>query len=389
MARKIISLVLSLLACILSLAGWDGMIQVKDAHYKNVDQELINPAADGSARALYRFLLGIYGERVVSGQYINEYEDFSAPQFRVDENDPNSPTTVFKANELRAVYGVTGAYPAMLGLDLSEIEIGRDCYSVEQAIEWHQAGGIVTLCWHWMAPTQTEGKRHFYTEQTDFNLSQALENPDSAEYKGLIRDIDMISAELQKLQEAGVPVLWRPLHEAGGGWFWWGASGPEAYKTLWNLMLDRMTNVHGLNNLIWVYNGQNPSWYVGDDRCDLIGDDPYYANRTAYVFDKANANRFKTSYKTSQNKMIAMTENDYVPNIDRMFQKNTKWLTFSTWCREFVCVMDTDAGWAVTTPEYSGKYAPADELRKVYQDERVLTLGRLNAAGGYAQAADQ
>ena len=364
------------------------MIQVDHAHYETVDRALINPDADEGAKALYQYLLESYGKRVISGQYINEYEDFSAPQFRVDESDPNSPSTVFKANELRAVYSVTGAYPAMLGLDLCEIETGRECYSIQQAIEWHKAGGIVTLCWHWMAPTQTEGKRHFYTEKTDFNLKQALENPGSAEYQGLLHDIDLICAELQKLQEAGVPILWRPLHEASGGWFWWGASGPKAYQSLWSLMYDRMTNVHGLNNLTWVYNGQDPKWYVGDERCDIIGDDPYYTNgsRVAYYFDSANANRFKTCYKTSQNKMIAMTENDFLPNLNRMFQKNTKWLTFCTWCREFVCVMDESAGWGVTTPEYSGKYASADELRTVYQDERVVTLERLNGSGGYGYA---
>lgn len=84
--------------------------------------------------------------------------------------------------------------------------------------------------------------------------------------------------------------------------------------------------------------------------------------------------------------MIAMTENDFLPNLNRMFQKNTKWLTFCTWCREFVCVLDKSAGWGVTTPEYSGKYASADELRTVYQDERVVTLERLNDSGDYGYA---
>lgn len=391
MLRRIFSMLMAVISCILSLVGWNGMIQVEDAHYEMVDQALINPNADESAKALYRFLLDCYGKRVISGQYINEYEDFSAPQFRVDESDPNSPSTVFKANELRAVHSVTNAYPAMIGLDLFETETGRKCYSVQQAIEWHQAGGIVTFCWHWMAPSQTEGKRHFYTEQTDFNLKQALDNPNSPEYQGLLRDIDIISKEMKKLQDAGVPVLWRPLHEASGGWFWWGASGAEAYKELWNLMYDRMTNVNGLNNLIWVYNGQNPRWYVGDDKCDIIGDDPYYTNssRILYRFNQANANRFKTCYKTSQNKMIAMTENDFVPNIDRMFEKGTKWLTFCSWCREFVCVIDESTAWGATTPEYSEKYATAKELREAYQDERVITLDQLRADGGYSQAGDR
>lgn len=30
------------------------------------------------------------------------------------------------------------------------------------------------------------------------------------------------SREARALQEAGVPVLWRPYHEMNGDWFWWG-----------------------------------------------------------------------------------------------------------------------------------------------------------------------
>lgn len=39
----------------------------------------------------------------------------------------------------------------------------------------------------------------------------------------LISDIDHISEALKPLADADVPVLWRPLPEAGGGWYWWGA----------------------------------------------------------------------------------------------------------------------------------------------------------------------
>lgn len=78
-------------------------------------------------------------------------------------------------------------------------------------------------------------------------------------------DIAEIAKQLNRLRDAGVPVLWRPLHEASGGWFWWGAKGPEAYKKLWYYLYDQLTNVYGCNNLIWVWNGQNPDWYPGDN----------------------------------------------------------------------------------------------------------------------------
>ena len=59
MLRRIFSMLMAVISCILSLVGWNGMIQVEDAHYEMVDQALINPNADESAKALYRFLLEI------------------------------------------------------------------------------------------------------------------------------------------------------------------------------------------------------------------------------------------------------------------------------------------------------------------------------------------
>lgn len=94
--------------------------------------------------------------------------------------------------------------------------------------------------------------RGFYTDSVDFDISAALADTTNANYTLLIRDIDAIAVELKKLQAANVPVLWRPLHEAEGGWFWWGAKGPEPCKKLYKIVYDRITNYHGINNLIWI-----------------------------------------------------------------------------------------------------------------------------------------
>lgn len=52
-------------------------------------------------------------------------------------------------------------------------------------------------------------------------------------------------------EEAGVPVLWRPLHESSGGWFWWGAKGAEPFRQLWIYLYNELTCTYGCNNLIW------------------------------------------------------------------------------------------------------------------------------------------
>lgn len=386
--RGMIVILIIAIICLVTIPifGCTREIDVANEHYENADATLINPNASSEAKKLMAFLKEQYGKMVVSGQYVNEYEDFSAPQFRVDPTDENSPMTVTKASELQAVYKVTGDYPVIAGFDISTVVIDLPNYSVRQAVEWHRAGGIVTFCWHWRVDNFDGKEREFYTEKTAFSLKKALADKNSPQYQGIIADIDKISAYLQELKDNHVPVLWRPLHEASGGWFWWGADGAEAYKELWDIVYERMAVYHGLNNLIWVTNPQSESWYVGDDKCDLVGDDPYYdfSKRKYYLKDKANRKRFKQAYAYASNKMIAMSENDYVPDMDKVFSENVKWLFFVTWCREFVCeYVPDEQGNRFTRPNYVEMCTTKEELIKVYQDERVWTLGKLKNSGCY------
>lgn len=99
-----------------------GLGPLGEDYYSGVTRELINPNADECAVKLYEFLADNYGKMVLSGQYINLYDNFSADEFRVDESDPNSPSTVFKSLELRAVSSVTNKFPAVIGLDFSGVE---------------------------------------------------------------------------------------------------------------------------------------------------------------------------------------------------------------------------------------------------------------------------
>jgi hypothetical protein len=68
----------------------------------------------------------------------------------------------------------------------------------------------------------------FYTYGTTFNLAAALANTSSENYALLVYDMDVIAWKLLVLQAYNIPVIWRPLHEADGGWSWWGAYGPES-----------------------------------------------------------------------------------------------------------------------------------------------------------------
>jgi mannan endo-1,4-beta-mannosidase len=225
-----------------------------------IEAALRNPAADNNAKALYAYLRSIYGKKILSGQQDLSWADW--------------------------VTQLTGKTPALVSVDLmdyspSRVERGTVGTAVEEAITHHKRGGIVSVLWHWNAPTglyDTEENKWwsgFYTRATDFDVDRALSDTTNANYTLLIRDIDAIAVQLKRLQDAGVPVLWRPLHEAEGAWFWWGAKGPEPSKKLWVLLYDRLTNHHKINNLIWVWNSILPAWYPGDDKVDILSADVY------------------------------------------------------------------------------------------------------------------
>ncbi|MCL1844731.1 MAG: beta-mannosidase [Defluviitaleaceae bacterium] len=312
---------------------------------------LINPNATESAHELMRFMTDIYGRYILTGQY-TDYGVNSA--------------------EFTVIRQITGQTPAVLALDLmdytpSRVLRGATSRTIEYAIEFHEMGGIVKFCWHWGAPEGYDtGRwyRTFWVNYTDFNLQDALDGTDPDGMYFIYRDIDAISEQLKRLYEADVPVLWRPLHEAAGGWFWWGASGPQAQIDLWRLMYHRMTDYHGLNNLIWLWNGEHADWYPGDEYVDMIGEDPYPGER-AY---SALSERFLQALEyTDAPKMIVMSENGSLFDPDLAVRDGAMWGFFATWKREFVLA-------SRNPPVYSEVWTEQWMLEHVYAHERTLSL---------------
>ena len=119
----------------------------------------------------------------------------------------------------------------------------EDDGSVQKAIDWYnQTGetGIVSVHWHCHFPTDGQvGTNTFYSDKTTFDFSKAV-MLGTTENVNIIKNIDAIAFQLKRLQDAGVTLLWRLLHKAGGAWFWWGAKGPVACKQLYQIMYDRL-----------------------------------------------------------------------------------------------------------------------------------------------------
>lgn len=323
-----------------------------------VEPTLVNPNADENTKRLYKFLCDIYGKYSLAGQYADEG--------RV-------------SSEYEKITAKTGKTFAVLGLDMGNYSLGSKAHgaeskTVEYAYDWYKnAGGIVQLCWHWTTPEDyavNAGDQpwysSFYKEGSKLDLDKIMNGEDDAAYQLLMDDIDNMANELARLRDAGVPVLWRPLHEAAGGWFWWGNCEPESYKKLWNVMYDKMTNEHNLTNLIWVWNGQDPAWYPGDETVDINGWDIYAGNHV----DSSQSGRFDdmaTNYGT-KTKLIALTENGCVMDPDKVFNDNARWLFWGTWSDPFTMKLGV---------VINDEYTTVELLTKAYNHERVLTLDEL------------
>jgi len=245
-------------------------------------------------------------------------------------------------NEAEWVHKHTGKWPAINCFDFihhiySAPNSWIDYSNTRVAEQWHQQGGIVAAMWHWNVPSNDKKGYSFYygteSDKTTFDVKKIF-NPSSAEYALMMKDIDQIGSYLKQLKEKGIAVLWRPLHEAGGMWFWWGRDA-DACAELWRVMYRRFQDA-GLDNLIWVWTSaaawnmpysDGYRWYPGDDYVDIVSIDIYNDN---------NARNIYTSYyqmlrQKSPDKPAALSECGNVANISDQWNNGAKWLFFMPW----------------------------------------------------------
>ena len=325
--------------------------QPVDPAIYEVSAKLCNENATEETKRLMSYLCDNYGTNILSGQYCDTGEF---------------------GKEFQVIKKVTGKTPAVLGLDFieyspSRVENGSSGSATKFAIQHWENGGIVTFCWHWNAPSKyLTGQWYsgFYTDSTNIDLKAIMDGEDEEGYELLMQDIDAIAEQLKILQDAGVPILWRPLHEASGGWFWWGNAGAEAYKQLYVLLYDKLTNEYGLNNLIWLWNGQDAAWYPGDEYVDIIGED-IYPGEHVYT---SQVNKYMEAVKcTDPPKMVVLSENGCVFDPDLAIRDGAMWGFWCTWGGEF-----TAKNTAIYT--YSDQYTEEEALKRFYENDAVITL---------------
>lgn len=310
---------------------------------------LTNKNATPEAKNVYEFLKEMYGEKQLTG---------------VQSSMSNTNDFV------NLVYSTTQKHPALAGYDFIYLAFSptpanwgwvQNYGDISAAKEQWENNGLVSYMWHWNVPNSEADYKNcvekgstdnmgFYcpgansSGTTSFDIREALKEG-TWQHECIMRDIEEVAGYLKNLQDANIPVIFRPLHEAagnytkynpqGGAWFWWGRYGAEPCKNLYKLLHDQFTNVYGLNNLIWVWTidategmeEQAKDWYPGDDIVDIVGVDIYTENikvpqRSQYDF---------MNEVTGGTKLTTISECGNIPEPNTQFEDGLQWSWFMVW----------------------------------------------------------
>jgi mannan endo-1,4-beta-mannosidase len=274
----------------------------------------VNKNATPEAKALLAYLYSIKGKSILSGEHGggNRFLD--------------------------SVKSITGKYPAVWGSDfIWSYPNGGGQRVVDEAIANYKKGYIIALMWHQGRPM--DSPPYGFRESVQAKMSDAdfqqIVTPGTELNKKWLTQLDTIAYYLKELQDAHVPVLWRPYHEMNGVWFWWGnRPGKDGVQKLWIMMYDRFVNYHHLNNLLWVWGANGPRdipkdeaysyapFYPGAKYVDILGADVYHSDYEQKDYNELLA--------VAKGKVIALTEVGEMPKPE-ILDAQPEWAWFMVW----------------------------------------------------------
>jgi mannan endo-1,4-beta-mannosidase len=327
--------------------------------------------ATSETKALKRYLTGVYGNHVIAGQQ----------EIYGGGNNGNMEL------EFDYIFNKTGKYPAIRGFDMMNYNslYGWEDSTTYRLIKWvKQRKGIATVCWHITVPTdftnykpgdKLDWQRCTYKPNASFKTANCRDST-TKEHTYLMLAIDSLAKQLLILQNAKIPVIFRPFHEAegnnntdgSGAWFWWGTGGAEVYQKLWKLLYTALTKNHGLHNILWEVNlysyANSFTWYPGDDWVDIVAYDKYEGSPSTWKTSAATSVFLTLVNDTKDARMVAMAENDVIPDIKNITNEGAWWLYFCPWYGNYL-----------TDPNNND---PA-LLKTIYNSQSVITLDELPA----------
>jgi mannan endo-1,4-beta-mannosidase len=281
----------------------------------------VNPKTSPEAVKLLKYIYSISGKKTLTGQH--EYMGrMSVVTDKIKE--------------------ITGKYPAVWGSDFGFSDERHDIDNikyrarlVDEIKKQHNSRAIITMTYHQANPVIGEPclfENGVISKLTDQQWKD-LTTPGTKIHEAWRKQMDIVAEILKKVQEAHIPVLFRPYHEMNGDWFWWGGrKGPEGYVALYRQLFHYFTVRHELNNLLWVWASDRPwpgveEFYPGDEYVDVLGSDIYPVKDHPEIYRQE---WYERMVGLAKNKPLALSEFSVLPS-DETLKKQPRWVWMMAW----------------------------------------------------------
>jgi mannan endo-1,4-beta-mannosidase len=239
-----------------------------------------------------------------------------------------------------SIHTITAKYPAIWGGDFGFSDSTHDIDNIKyrpllvpEIKKQYAKGAIIVMSYHQANPflgEPTPFKGGVISKLTDEQWKELI-TPGTPLYQKWAAQMDLIAIYFKELQDAHIPVIFRPYHEMNGNWFWWGnRKGDDGFKALWHQLYDYYTNHHHLNNILWAWTPDKPTedvgdYYPNDNTVDILGCD-IYPNKMSATYPKK---WYDKMLELADGKPIALTENSVLPTEKEL--KKQPWVWMMSW----------------------------------------------------------
>lgn len=285
-------------------------VEIDDLENIPSNVKLVDSQANSKTAGLFSYLKGIGKSNYVLYGHQNDTHNKAFLRDSLSNSDTKDIT-----GSIAAICGIDASFTASeVHYTDQDKQNGIDVITkgANLAIDIAKQGGIITVSAHMpnfelvkKKGKDADGKYDYSEYSSDVTtgniVPRIMIGGDLNEvYTGYL---DRVSEFAHKLDAAGVPVLFRPLHENNGSWFWWGKAycDEESYKNLYRYTVQYLKDTKNVHNFLYVYSpgatfvddNDFLSRYPGDEFVDGLAFDMYDTNPTAEYKTDPWVNSFK------------------------------------------------------------------------------------------------
>jgi hypothetical protein len=243
------------------------------------------------------------------------------------QDDAAYGRTWYNENGRSDIYETVGDYPAVIGWELGDIELGADrsldsvyfSNMKRQIRAVYERGGINTISWH--SNNIATGKSAWDCKQDTVVRSVLGGGSKHQQFLGYLNRLADFFLALKDKNGKQIPVIFRMYHEHTGAWFWWGAKQctPDEYNELYRMTVRYLRDVKNVHNLLYAFSTAEIidkthfiSRYPGNDWVDMVGFDTYCRETPEQVEQYKQIMKtgleVVTQFATRNNKIAIMAE---------------------------------------------------------------------------------